>query len=809
MLLEALVGEFFIPVYRLGLAFHELDALAAEVVEETFCSVLLNRYRFPADAGVRSWVYSLALSACRSIQPDNAAASTGSRTNNLPTGKPGLFSVLPADRRLALVLHGEAGLSFVEIAALLQDSSDVIEKGVSRALEDLEIDLSPDPSAERVATLGSFLELSLPVPELDETRRHNLTAAVEERLTRHNARQKRSTSLKEVLFVMVAILGVLGIMGGSNLLFPEPEITPTPPGRTVVVVTQIVEVYVTSTPQPTATPNPPAGQAALPERPVYYAAERDETLQMIAERLRLDLARLLEYNNLTRDEPLHEGQLVIVGTQPPPTPAAVTVYREPSGDPLTTRTDSERILERIRTSRTYWTRLWIDGLIVEYGPPGYIGQPEIRRDQVWIHQAYNSLVLTGKPGENPDQIWFALNNKVYDVDLDTGRPFLYDFHHGDLPIYSDLADLVFPTRLIGDVQQVQVAGSVVVAGREALIIEWEAAGDTPASQAWVDVETGMVLGLRQYAPDGRTVVRLIVFTGLVVDPDLPNYIFDRGSLILQFARDYTGRVELSFHTKPVPEWIFDQGRGFRTHIDPPPAFDPALQELTFQWSSPEEYRAFEAQYQNRPIGAVDPFYQPVLVDLFAGQYFLGQVELNPWTAVCTRSPDGQAVAVAYSVQMSSSDGQASIRRQPVFYFSLNNPDNSRTTPENVIPQGGMAFSPDGRTLAFSGCSVSTRCGVYLWDSQSGEDRFLVLVGDAGSLVWSPDGQFLAMLGILPRSASYGLQVVRVSNGEIVYEAPFDPDNGELPAGAPVAAWEVRFPQFLVPGLTNCAEPPIF
>ena len=245
-------------------------------------------------------------------------------------------------------------------------------------------------------------------------------------------------------------------------------------------------------------------------------------------------------------------------------------------------------------------------------------------------------------------------------------------------------------------------------------------------------------------------------------------------------------------------------------VSPPSDFDPARQELTFQWSSPDQYNAFAAQYVSRPMAPNDPFFRFIPVDLFAGGYFLGQVELNPWAAVCTRSPDGRAVAVSYSAQVAAESGEARVRPQPVNYISLNDPDERLTTPPEVIPSGALAFSPDGRQLAFSGCSVSTRCGVFLWDLERGDSRFLTAIGDAANLVWSPDGEHLAMTGLLPQPVIfYGLQVVRVADGEVTYAAPYEADGGELPDGAPVTTWDIPFPRPVRSGLSDCVSPPAF
>jgi Tol biopolymer transport system component len=94
--------------------------------------------------------------------------------------------------------------------------------------------------------------------------------------------------------------------------------------------------------------------------------------------------------------------------------------------------------------------------------------------------------------------------------------------------------------------------------------------------------------------------------------------------------------------------------------------------------------------------------------------------------------------------------------------------------------------------------------VYLVDIATGESRLLLAAEDARSLLWSPDGEFLALVGRLPNQEQPASLVLHVRTRQIAYQG--EPGMiGETPADSPIAAWGVPFPVEMG-GMDACAAP---
>lgn len=84
--------------------------------------------------------------------------------------------------------------------------------------------------------------------------------------------------------------------------------------------------------------------------------------------------------------------------------------------------------------------------------------------------------------------------------------------------------------------------------------------------------------------------------------------------------------------------------------------------------------------------------------------------------------------------------------------------------------------------------------LYLLDL-AGEQQYILALESARSLVWSPNGQALAFIGIQPEHDGLEhLMVLDTNTGEVTFEAPYD--SGALLGtenGWPGWDWGVEFP----------------
>ncbi len=118
------------------------------------------------------------------------------------------------------------------------------------------------------------------------------------------------------------------------------------------------------------------------------------------------------------------------------------------------------------------------------------------------------------------------------------------------------------------------------------------------------------------------------------------------------------------------------------------------------------------------------------------------------------SPDGTRVAFAW-------DGDAEGERQ----FDVYVQDARGGAPVRLTNHPAQdlspAWNPDGTRVAFVRCGVGGECGVFSVDAQGGAEETLVAAGrlDIEGLAWSPDGAWLAFSGRSGRQGAFSLHLV--------------------------------------------------
>ncbi len=111
-------------------------------------------------------------------------------------------------------------------------------------------------------------------------------------------------------------------------------------------------------------------------------------------------------------------------------------------------------------------------------------------------------------------------------------------------------------------------------------------------------------------------------------------------------------------------------------------------------------------------------------------------------------------------------------RSPLRWFNLReiSATDGKTYFDKVTQ---FAFAPDSRRLAVF-ASREPYGSVYIMDTDRNELTHLIDLPDARSFVWSPDGDYLAMIGrVAEPVAGDEVIVIRTSNGEITYRQSVD------------------------------------
>lgn len=810
LLAEALVREYYRPLYRLALATLGEAGDAQAAAMETFIQAVLVAYRYHGRPEPEIWLYSLAVpllrQADRRLVWRRADQALALYEDGAPDSAPQegelwqAFQALPLDLRLPLALRLLQGRDPPSLAALLRQPEAQIERrladGLDRLQEGLRAAGVTDGGGEGGVSFFDRFQERWPPPELSDESLAAIAAEVARQARAQSARRKRRLALAEALLVGLALL-VVGLIawradlfrpGGSASLPPAPPASPSQPPR------------LTSTPRPT-----------LPPR-YEYIVQEGETLEGVAERLGVSPGQLAQWNRL---DPLGELQpfisLRLELDRPPwirsePGPVTPVAHRS---RPLSARSTLDELRAYLQASGTLWRTLWADARLIYYGLPGYAGPAQQSyRQQVWISQPDWMLTL-GSSGGNPqlDEIsltagglnyqYFGFSNEVLIIPAsEPGALFV--------PVIG-LLDPLQSLELTGQARDVRISGEGLAAGRRAVILEWQDDGQrsifnfATRSRAWIDAQTGVVLRQQVYAgEDLQTLIFEQWVQKIRFDIDFPFLPLEdfRQLGLNSFAANYQATplpTAEAFPKVTVPAATPIHERILSVGLDPPAGFDPAQSWLTFQYA--------DAQ----PNGTNSGF----LVQLFAGKYFLGEIPdfLDLGSVRCDRSPDGRRVA--YSGY--GRDG-------PRFgWFDLVDPGNLHDL-DLEAEIGDLAFAPDGESIAFVvNVEGKLKHGVYVYNLRTGVLNLVRLLADehAESLVWSPDGEYLAMMLYPPdENIRQEILVFDSQDGDLVYRASWDQrtlldaidDAVWPPPDFPGHEWGVRFPvqrwQF-----SMCAAPP--
>ena len=838
MLAEVLVEEFSKPVYRLALSLFGEPEAALNAARDAFSAALLNQYRYRSSSSVRAWFYAQALPAL--LQAQRQAVTAPGPESPPGPGEAALWQALdglPEAARLPLLLLTIAGLNEAEISAVLKTGEKSLRARLQSAGERLSGAAGAFLAGDPQARLAVSLLARWPAPDFSKEEEARLAAGAERQAGARRARIQRFSSLNELALVGVAMAVVAAVIWGISVLLPDPdasEALQTPTRRPAEIAERRGPPSASSrrfsgrgsaSRDAGARPNRRPSPTATPEGAFYFVKPGD-TLASIAGDIGVALEALRDFNRIPPGGDVQAGQALVIPGQPvfPDPPRATPVRPVPQPTPLPPSTDPDLILELMGKPHNTWNTIWFDALSLSYGPAGYIGPARTQRFQVWLSRD-QMLLISGQQGAaSPELALLHSRDGDFIAWPQDGQPWfiLMDRAPQGLEPFMDSVNMLLGSpqdwRVGNPDNTFKVAGDDSQAGRDALVLEQRSSQGEVTGRLWLDASTGFPLRVQTLGPPplsgpgavnrvDRVVGTEVVVRSVAYDVDLPQGLLDprvpwRGG----FAEDYTGRPAQASLPLPGPQAaegsmvtgappaagnaVPSTGRERRLAQPAPNGYDPSDMALTFQFPASFDTQSSEDQLR---------------VNLFAGSYLIGSTRMgNPWTMICSRSPDGSRLAYV-SVPDLAAPGEDA--HSLLHWFALGELDR----PQNTLPSINVthfAFSPDSQRLALFGSGGRKSGGrLYVMDLQTGRPTRLLDLMDAKSFVWSPDGQFLALIG---RSNdpqfNESVMVVRMADGKVTYTRSIDFESGNGSSDWPTLDWGVEFPVEMGT-LENCAAPP--
>ncbi len=416
----------------------------------------------------------------------------------------------------------------------------------------------------------------------------------------------------------------------------------------------------------------------------------------------------------------------LVYITPAPTPTTVPPA-------LTLDAPEDQVRDRLMHSRDTWQNLWAEALIYDYGPVGYVGPPEIQREQIWFNQPDHIVILSGPAGKRSTRLFYQEGGVRYVRDFGEGT--FRQLGQQPLSDFSMLARLLQPKTWIDGSVEISVEKISFIAGR--LVVWVSIIDDDHAYRIALDRFKGVIMGMQQYDPETGLVFREVVFTQIAYEPKPVLSVFESGMLPTNFVRDYSGLPLLPDEVELLPAVELAPPRQALERISTQEEVDFSKSELAFQWRS-------QGEMISEGVSFNDVKFVPV--EIFAGENFLGEIILaNPWGLLCRRSPDGSKLA--FLEQPAAAPFPSGRLRWLDLTQSVDQTYHTQALlPEHREVGGDFAFSPDGNNLAFWGCwAEKEQCGIYIADLVTGGAPVVWVMDYATSFRWSPDGQALGFI----------------------------------------------------------------
>ena len=806
-LVKTLIREQYSLVFRFVSSIIDVrdSNRCGEITEQIITAAVGNSASYQGEMSVNTWLsrQAIAIFRMRGESPwkkkhKNMVIPGGPGRDHISREILNWYAGLTCERRVVITLFYMFDFSPGQISRVI----DVGEHFVDNWLEEakgyfLEIGAEPGHRPITGADIQRTLAEFWPGVALDRRDEQIISQRGMGQLHTIDRRKRHIVTMGESFLAILAIIFVISLGGLIGRFTPEP--TPE-----IVHETRMVNqvVFVSPTPGPTQSPTP------FPEKAIIYEAAGGETLFEVAEKINFDAQILSALNNIPVEQPLKAGQKIMIGISesrvimptmnPPESTIAVHL---PELVSLNMDSDETIIQQRIADSKKNWQTLWADALVIQYGPPGYIGEPEFKRQQIWIDQPYFHYLLEGENGGAVEYAYSVVGGWENLLNIQTGD-LLSNVGPQEFNFQPELEQMLFSSDFEdGFTGEIELIGQDMVAGRKVLVLDRYLERDISLGNGfeiqaekvlqgryWVDKNLGTILRVQKFTGTSNNhLFKEAIVSNLIFNVAIPRRLYDRSQYLqTYFARNHEG----DYVHDPIDilaDFVLpSQDLGNNLYQPPPPDFVVGDSQLDFQWTSLDRFSPG----------------QGTRVDLIADGYFLGNIEFaEPEQLICSRSPDGDKIA------FSSWSSELNFGFTPLGWLDLNHlPEVMHFDPQ-LVPYD-FAFSNDSQQLAVYACERlgDQTCGVYIVDVWSGESRLLRAVEQGSAMIWNPDGEEIAIQGSLLKEGKWRLMVLDLRTGNIIDEGPFDWEGLWVAHDSPLHEWGVEYPP-LRGGLELCRQSP--
>lgn len=460
--------------------------------------------------------------------------------------------------------------------------------------------------------------------------------------------------------------------------------------------------------------------------------------------------------------------------------------------PLFWLSKPEEISTRLHESDQLWRTLWIDVQTSNYGPAGYFGAPRIYRSQAWLSLPDQSIELFGLHSQPPSSVHtFSEDRITY------SNPFLnFTVTNPGSPSPSTLIRNEYLRQMIfpGESPWALRSGTFraydtdKILSIDTLVADWFNEFGQREARLWIDRRTGVILRCQIFGgEDFALLISDSIATEIQYDQNFPPARLS-AEMRNVGASSPNNPAGIDRIIQPTPTPALETSIRPAPLTEPaPPGFDPASSQLLFQF--PKNLDATNIQTDTARVPAM----------IIADRYRLAETIFGlPWMLRCERSPNRYFLAFN-----TSSDG-TSIPDGNLRWLDLRDPSRVYEPAPELNVQAFAFASDSRRAAAFAVTDEVNTTGIYLIDLVLGEQKFVAQLAVASSLVWSPDGESLALVGTIERDGPLETLIIHMRTGQISFRASNAGLSEPLPQDSPIANWGVRFPRQMG-GLEECAS----